>query len=103
MELRILSLSCLLLLLSGDLVNALLLDLGDLLDLKDLEDLLLADTLPLGLPVHLPDGLEAARPLGEADCLLDDLAGAGGFLVGCLLLPSGCVRSTRGCDLLLPW
>ena len=58
----------------------LLLDLGDLLDLDD---------LLLGLLGRLPDGLVAALPLGEADRLLDDLAGACGFLVGCLLLPSG--------------
>ena len=83
LDLRTLSLSCLQLLLSGDLVSDRLLDLGDLLDLEDLGDLL------LGLPVRLPDGLVAALPLGEADRLLDDLAGACGFLVGCLLLPSG--------------
>ena len=83
LDLRTLSLSCLQLLLSGDLVSDRLLDLGDLLDLEDLDDLL------LGLPVRLSDGLVAALPLGEADRLLDDLAGACGFLVGCLLLPSG--------------
>ena len=86
LDLRTLSLSCLLLLLSGDQVTDLLLDLGDLLDL---EDLLHEDTLPLGLPVRLPDGLEAAHSLGEADRLLYDLAGAGRFLVEVLLFPSG--------------
>ena len=83
LDLRTLSLSCLQLLLSGDLVSDRLLDLGDLLDLEDLDD------LHMGLPVRLPGGLVAALPLGEADRLLDDLAGACGFLVGCLLLPSG--------------
>ena len=58
LDLRTLSLSCLQLLLSGDLVSDRLLDLGDLLDLEDLDDLL------LGLPVRLPDGLEASLPLG---------------------------------------
>jgi hypothetical protein len=86
LDLRTLSLSCLQLLLSGDLVSDRLLDVGNRLDLVDLVDL---DDLLLGLPVRLPDGLVAALPLGEADLLLDDLAGACEVLVGCLLLPSG--------------
>jgi hypothetical protein len=54
----------------------------DLLDLGDLEDLLIGAVLPLGVKERL----------------LDDV---GGFLVVVLLL-SGSVKSTRGCDLLVP-
>ena len=81
LDLRTLSLSCLQLLLSGDLVSDLLLDLGDLLDLEDLGELL------LGLLGRL--GLVAALPLGETDRLLDDLAGSCWVLLSCLLLPPG--------------
>ena len=80
------SLSCLQLLLAGDLVSDRLLDLGDLLDLEDLGGL---DDLLLGLLVRLDGGLLAALPLGVADLLLNGLAGAFVVLEGCLLLPSG--------------
>jgi hypothetical protein len=81
LDLGTLSLSCLLLPLSGVLVSDLLLDLGDLLDLEDLGELL------LGLLGRL--GLVAALPLGETDRLLDDLAGSCWVLLSCLLLPPG--------------
>ena len=73
LALRTLSLSCLQLLLSGDLVSDRLLDLGDLLDLEDLGGL---DDLLLGLHVRLDGGLLASLPLGVADLLLAELAGA---------------------------
>jgi hypothetical protein len=78
-----LSLTCLLCLLSGDLVYDLLIDLGDHMVL---EDLFLEIALPLGVTERLPDVLEAALPLGVAERLLEDVTGAGGFLVVVLLL-----------------
>ena len=54
--------------------------------------------------MRLPDGLVAALPLGDADRLLDDLAGAGGCLVEGLLILSDWVHLSilsssllRGC------
>jgi hypothetical protein len=50
-------------------------------------------SLKIPLPLGLPDGLEAARPLGEADRLLDDLVELVGFWWDVCSSPQTCTNN----------